>query len=114
MPAFLTYTFKAALLTAVFYTFWRLLLAKNTFHRLNRIVLVLTPVVSLLLPLCVITVHKTEHVSVVSDAVSSGGEALAAGPVASPVWISLLAAVYAVGLVFVIFKTFWSIFKIKG
>ena len=113
MPAFLSYTFKAALLTAVFYTFWRLLLSKETFHRLNRIVLVLTPVVSLLLPLCVITVHRTEYVSILTDLTSSSGAAPVAGTVTVPLWVQLLAAVYAAGVAMVIFKTIWSVVKLR-
>ena len=49
----------AGLLIAVFYIFYRLLLARETFHRVNRIVLLLTAVASFVLPLCVITMHRT-------------------------------------------------------
>ena len=37
---FLTYELKVAVLIAVFYIFWRLLVANETWHRLNRIVLI--------------------------------------------------------------------------
>ncbi|MBQ9261943.1 MAG: hypothetical protein IJ185_07575 [Prevotella sp.] len=56
---FLTYDLKVAVLIAVFYMFYRLMLARETFHRVNRIVLLLTALASYLLPLCVITMHKT-------------------------------------------------------
>ena len=56
---FLTYELKVAVLIAVFYIFWRLLVANETWHRLNRIVLLSTAVVSFVLPLCVITIHQT-------------------------------------------------------
>ena len=59
MLEFLTYDLKVAVLIAVFYMFYRLLLAKETFHRVNRIVLLLTAVASFVLPLCVITTHQT-------------------------------------------------------
>ena len=39
MTLFLTYELKVAVLIAVFYIFWRLLVANETWHRLNRIVL---------------------------------------------------------------------------
>ena len=48
---FLTYELKVAVLIAVFYVFWRLLVAKETWHRLNRIVLLATAVASFVLPL---------------------------------------------------------------
>ena len=62
MPLFLTYELKVAALIAVFYIFWRLLVANETWHRLNRIVLLSTAVASFVLPLCVITIHQTVEV----------------------------------------------------
>lgn len=56
---FLTYQLKVAVLVAVFYIFWRLLLANETWHRLNRIVLLSTALASFVLPFCVITIHQT-------------------------------------------------------
>ena len=63
MTLFLTYELKVAVLIAVFYIFWRLLVANETWHRLNRIVLLATAVVSFVLPLCVITIHQTVEVT---------------------------------------------------
>lgn len=62
MTLFLTYELKVAVLMAVFYIFWRLLMANETWHRLNRIVLLSTAVTSFVLPLCVITIHQTVEV----------------------------------------------------
>ena len=59
MIDFLIYDAKVAVLIAVFYMFYRLLLSRETFHRVNRIVLLLTAVASFVLPLCVITLHET-------------------------------------------------------
>lgn len=59
MMEFLTYDLKVAALLAVFYMFYRLLLSRETFHCVNRIVLQTTAVASFILPLCVITLHKT-------------------------------------------------------
>ena len=59
---FLTYELKVAVLIAVFYIFWRLLVANETWHRLNRIVLIATAIASFVLPLCVITIHQTVEV----------------------------------------------------
>ena len=55
---FLIYDAKVAVALLVFYLFYRFLLKKETFHRFNRIVLVGTAVLSFLLPLCIITIHK--------------------------------------------------------
>ena len=59
MMEFLTYDLKVAVLIAVFYMFYRLLLSRETFHRVNRIVLLATAVASFVLPFCIITLHKT-------------------------------------------------------
>ena len=55
---FLLYDAKVAVALLVFYLFYRFLLKKETFHRFNRVVLVGTAVLSFLLPLCIITIHK--------------------------------------------------------
>ena len=39
MTEFLIYQGKTAVILAVFYMFYRLLLSKDTFHRFNRIIL---------------------------------------------------------------------------
>ena len=59
MLTFLAYEGKVAVVLLVFYLFYRFLLKKETFHRFNRVVLVSTAVLSFLLPLCIITIHKT-------------------------------------------------------
>ena len=53
------YDLKVAALIAVFYLFYMLLLARETTHTLNRAVLLTGIVLSAVLPLCVITIHKT-------------------------------------------------------
>ena len=58
----LVYEGKAALVLAAFWLCWRLLLQKDTFHRLNRAVLLGTAAAALVLPLCVITIDKTIEV----------------------------------------------------
>ena len=71
MVEFLIYDLKVAALIAVFYFCYRLLMERETMHRLNRIVLLSSIVLSLALPLCVITLHKTievEQVPVVDTA----------------------------------------------
>ncbi|MBR5657201.1 MAG: M56 family metallopeptidase [Prevotella sp.] len=63
MTDFLIYDLKVAVLLVVFYLFWQLLASHETFHRLNRLVLLSTIVLSLTLPLCVVTFHKTVEVA---------------------------------------------------
>jgi len=57
---FLTYDLKVAVLMAVFYFCYRLLMERDTMHRINRVVLLVGLALSFVLPLCVITLHETE------------------------------------------------------
>ena len=63
MPEFVIYEAKVALLLAVFYICYRILLSKETLHRLNRIVLTGSVILSFILPFCVLTFHRTVEVA---------------------------------------------------
>lgn len=63
MNDFLIYEFKVALLIALFYVFWKLLVSKGTWHSLNRMVLLSTAIASFVLPLCVFNIHQTVEVT---------------------------------------------------
>ena len=56
--AFLTYQFKVALILVCFFLFYRLLMSKETFHKLNRCLLTSMLMVSFILPFCVFTIHR--------------------------------------------------------
>ena len=63
MPEFVIYEAKVALLLAVFYICYRVLLSRETLHRLNRIVLTGSVILSFILPFCVLTFHRTVEVA---------------------------------------------------
>ena len=67
MTEYLVYDLKVAALLTVFYIFYRLLLDRTSLVRLNRVVLLLTAVLSFVLPLCIITLHRTVLVADVQD-----------------------------------------------
>ena len=98
---------------AVFYLFYRLMLSRDTWHRLNRIVLLGTAVVSFLLPLCIITFHKT--VSVPFTPALSHTATAAANPVMphTPWWHTALLAAYLGGVLFVLVKITLSIIRLR-
>ncbi len=58
MDNILIYSLKTGACLAVFYLFFKLLLSRDTFHRLNRIVVLGAVVLSFALPVCVITIYK--------------------------------------------------------
>lgn len=129
---FLTYELKVAILIAVFYIFWRLLVANETWHRLNRIVLLSTAVVSFVLPLCVITIHKTVEVmppvmetmsiKMPADEITKSGEAVmpsATTPVNESLetkqpfnWQLPLFIIYIIGVVLVLSRTLLSLWRL--
>ena len=93
---FLIYDGKVAVALLVFYLFYRFLLKKETFHRFNRVVLVGTAVLSFLLPLCIITIHRPYEPGVLTREMTVIEQELA--PVVSventfPSWPVLLAIV---------------------
>ena len=113
MVTFLIYQIKVAVIMAVFYLFYRLMLSRDTWHRLNRIVLLGTAVVSFLLPLCIITFHKT--VSVPFTPALSHTATAAANPVMphTPWWHTALLAAYLGGVLFVLVKITLSIIRLR-
>ena len=116
MTTFLLYDLKVALLIAVFYMFYRLLAARETFHRLNRAVLLASVVLSLALPLCVVTVHRTVEVDsmpqpMASVGVPEVGEIVADEPSDSPA--TALAVVYLLGVAFCLARTSVHILSVR-
>ena len=83
MLSFLIYDLKVAALLVVFYMFYRLLLERTSLVHFNRLVLLLTAVLSFVLPLCIITVH--EYVEAIPMTVTTvetaGNEILQQAPV---------------------------------
>ena len=115
MIDFLTYDLKVAVILAAFYMFYRVLLARETFHRVNRVVLLATAVASFVLPLCVITLHKT--VVVESAPSVSFGAFEAVADISSdagmyPLWQSVAIALFFIGMAATLGHTLWSLFRI--
>ena len=104
----LVYEGKAALVLAAFWLCWRLLLQKDTFHRLNRAVLLGTAAAALVLPLCVITIDKTIEVQPME---SVPMPAPAVAPDAW--WPPVLLALYLAGAAFVLVRLLLSMLRIR-
>ena len=115
---FLIYDGKVALALLVFYLFYRFLLKKETFHRFNRVVLVGTAVLSFLLPLCIITIHKPiEAAPVVPEPTIVETELPAQELVpllepAVPWWPTALTLLFWAGVAFVLARVTLSILSI--
>ena len=113
MIEFLTYDLKVAVLLAVFYMFYRLMLARETFHRVNRIILLLTAVASFVLPLCVITIHETVTMQRAAQvAVGSFQVDMMDEEPATPLWQIVLPILFIIGMVATLVHTLSSLFRI--
>ncbi len=112
MIDFLIYDAKVAVLIAVFYMFYRLMLSRETFHRVNRIVLLATSVVSFILPLCVITMHKTVTVTALPT-VDVGDLQATVVEESQPLWLhTLLPTLFIIGVVLTLSYTLLSVWKV--
>jgi len=113
MTEFLIYDLKVAVLIAVFYMFYRLLLSQETFHRVNRVVLLLTAVASFVLPLCVITLHQTVVLaaSPKTGSVAFDGLQAVVEP-DKPLWQTLVSVLFFAGVAISLSHTIFSIFRV--
>ena len=109
---FLIYDLKVAGCVAVFYMFYRLMLSRETLHRMNRVVLLTTAVASFVLPLCVITVHHTIVVRQTTGGVTAGLPMMAVVEESQPLWQEMLVALFFAGIAVTLGKMLWSIAQV--
>ena len=112
MIDFLIYDLKVAVLIIVFYMFYRLLLSRETFHRVNRVVLLLTAVASFVLPLCVITMHETVTIQAVPEVSIGDVQMTLAEEPATPLWQIALPILYIIGMLATLGHTLLSVWKV--
>ena len=112
MLSFLIYQGKVAIALAVFSLFYRLLLKRESFHRMNRMVLVGAVLVSFLLPMCVITIHKPMEVTPL-DVIDEGSWiAGVPGAASGPWWPMALTILFFAGVALVLTRELVSILSV--
>ena len=111
MAAILIYQVKVAVLLALLYLFYKAAFRQWTLHRLSRVYLLGSVLVSILLPLFSITIRHTmplSEVSQVSDLVPTTTaavpllEMIGSKPAAS--WVWLVSLTYAAGVFYMLFR----------
>ena len=118
MMDFLLYEGKVAVALLVFYLFYRFLLKRETFHRFNRVALVGTALLSFLLPLCIITIHRPMEMDAQAltpapvAAEAALQESISVAGVATPWWGTALPVLFWVGVAFVLARVAVSILSI--
>ena len=105
MGAFLVYILKSAFCLALFYSFYRLLLSEETFHRFNRVALLALLLVSFVLPLIVLggeAIEQQQPIGTTVNIIAHGAEP-ATGAASEQTyifdWRHALLLLYIIGLV---------------
>ena len=112
MYALMIYSLKVGACLAVFYLFFKLLLSRETFHRLNRIVVLAAMVLSFILPFCVITIYRELPAAPELPAAEQLFEA-SAEPQPEPFpWDKAAALVFLTGAGATLLWTFGSVFGV--
>ena len=109
MEALLLYQIKVAVLVAVFFAGYRLLLGRETFHRFNRTVLITIAILSFVLPMFHITRQSTGSVEPVN------GQGFAKSIFSVPYMFNILLVMYGAGFLFVLIKkgiSVWAMSRI--
>ena len=121
MDALLLYTLRTGGCLAVFYLFFKLLLSRETFHRLNRIVVLAILALSCVLPCCVLTITR-EVAAAAEQPLDLGIEPLSGPAPASPAKAadslpgggqSAAAAIYLAGIAIMLLRTACSLASVR-
>ena len=116
MGSFFVYILKASVCLATFYLFYRLLLSKETFHRFNRIALSGIFILSLIIPLCEITIRNHTEVQqtlvnmeqLIAMANVSLQTTTAPEIPSTPLWIPIMLFAYVAGILFFFGRNIYS------
>lgn len=118
MGIFLIHILKSSVCLALFYLCYRILLSKETFHRLNRIALLSIMMLSFVLPFIEITLPKASEMSqpflLLEEAMETVEvkrlDVLTETPKHFP-WSALVFVVYASGILFFFLRYVWSMVR---
>lgn len=107
MLSFIIYELKVALLLAAFYLCFKLFLSSDNLHRLNRAILICTSVLSFILPVCIVTLHRTSPMASMTEP-GFLNELVASAEVSGGLvtqgfgWRALVVAIYWLGVISVL------------
>lgn len=103
MNAFILYVLKVAVILTAFYLCFKLLLSREKLHRMNRIVIIASVLLSFALPFCIITLHRTVTApELAAEATAGNAEAILAASGSGFSWEFMAIAVYSAGVIAVL------------
>ncbi len=117
MYDFLLYNIKVGCLLVGFYLFYKLLLSRETFHRLNRCVIFAVIIISFLVPICRVTIYREVPVEALNIAATNQlAEFVAAENIehANFDWQRLCAVLFLVGVAAVLLRVVFSLVGVIG
>ena len=118
MGAFFVYSLKSSICLAAFYLFYKLLLSRDTFHRFNRIVLLGTMILSVIIPVITITSFPVELLEVIPDISFEQYEILNPAPqmmvenVSPNRILSVILLTYLAGCGLFLIRNLWDLFHL--
>ena len=116
MLTFIIYELKVAVTLITFYLCFKCFLSQEKMHRVNRIVILATSVLSFILPLCVITVHKTVYIPEATVFGISGDAVEVPTPIIESLggvsWEPFIIATFWIGVVYVLGRTAFGIWRV--
>lgn len=117
MSTFIIYILKSSLTLAIFYLFYMALMSRDTFHRLNRIVLLSAIALSCVVPLIearlftAVPMQATIESELLYGGVVADGASAAVTPNYAPLYLALI-LLYFAGVLFFIGRNLYSIYRI--
>ena len=118
MGTFFVYSLKSSLCLAAFYLFYKLLLSRDTFHRFNRMALLSTMILSVIIPVITITSFPVESLEVIPDISSETFEISDMEPslmaeISQPNrFLSAILLVYLAGCGVFLIRSLWDLFHL--
>ena len=122
MGIFFIYILKSAICLSLFYLFYRLLLSRETFHRLNRMALLGILFLSLSIPIIELTttrgsevhqaVQTVEHLLVMVETMNSVDVATTQSEDSTITWTQILLFIYLVGILFFTCRNLYSLSRL--
>ena len=120
MEHFLYYLLRASVVMILFYGFYKLLLSKITFHATNRVALILSLMMIMVIP---IFQYQLLPERSLTDAMPSGiipvtdqllmTEMTYTDPKAEIPWVTILSLIYLVGLMFFLLRYLYGLYQLK-
>ncbi|MEG1983139.1 MAG: M56 family metallopeptidase [Alistipes sp.] len=112
MEAFIIYNLKVGVCLAVFYLFYKLLLSRETLHRLNRVVVLVAMMLAFVLPFCVLTIEREAPVVMDTLAIPVVMEPVSELVVPSFSWTTITSPLFILGAVLTLGLTLVSLVRI--